>query len=66
MYQVYSLPNIVLRRAFVVLAGVVSFPFVLVTGNRSKFYSFLHRMWVKTSTKPVWLKQSEKSGRELF
>ncbi|WP_413110550.1 DUF2517 family protein [Thaumasiovibrio sp. DFM-14] len=66
MYQVYPLHNIIMRRCFVVFAGVFSFPVVAVMGKRSAFYSYLHRMWHKTSNKPVWLKESEKNGRELF
>ena len=68
MYTRFSLYRIILRRTFVVLAGVLSFPVVvfLPISRRSRFYSYLHRVWLKTSTKPVWLKQTEHGVKELF
>jgi len=68
MYTRFPLYRIILRRSFVVLAGVLSFPVVvfLPISHRSRFYSYLHRVWLKTSTKPVWLKQTEHGVKELF
>ncbi|MBK4768751.1 MAG: DUF2517 family protein [Pantoea sp. Morm] len=62
MYQAYPLAKIVLRRVLVVLIGVLALPVMLLRQDRARFYSYLHRMWCKTSTKPVWLAQSEAAG----
>ncbi|BAN95564.1 hypothetical protein E05_07980 [Plautia stali symbiont] len=51
-----------LRRVLVVLIGVLALPVMLFRQDRARFYSYLHRMWCKTSTKPVWLAQSEAAG----
>nr|WP_086940802.1 DUF2517 family protein [Thaumasiovibrio occultus] len=66
MYSIYPLHKLILRRTFVVTVGIIGFPVVLLLGMRSKFYSFLHKMWHKTSTKPVWLKQSEKAKSDFY
>lgn len=68
MYTPYPLPYILLRRTFVVLAGVITFPVMIFTSmsTRSRFYSYLHRYWLKTSTKPVWLEESEHGSQELY
>ncbi|KAA5970019.1 MULTISPECIES: YbfA family protein [Pantoea] len=58
----YSLPKIVIRRTLVLIAGVAALPFMLFRRDRARFYSYLHRIWCKTSTKPVWLAQSEVAG----
>ncbi|MDE1188378.1 MAG: DUF2517 family protein [Pantoea sp.] len=62
MYQAYPLYKVVLRRALVVLLGVLALPVMLFRADRARFYSYLHRMWCKTSAKPVWLAQSEAAG----
>jgi hypothetical protein len=35
---------------------------MLFRRDRARFYSYLHRIWSKTSTKPVWLKMSERGS----
>ncbi|MDT0174597.1 YbfA family protein [Enterobacter sp. BRE11] len=62
MYPTYPMYKILLRRAWVILLGVVALPVMLFRQDRARFYSYLHRMWCKTSTKPVWLAQSEAAG----
>ncbi|WP_147570043.1 DUF2517 family protein, partial [Edwardsiella tarda] len=32
----------------------------------ARFYSYLHRVWCKTSDKPVWLSESEKVKPDFF
>ncbi|ALV93043.1 MULTISPECIES: DUF2517 family protein [Pantoea] len=59
MYQAYPLYKIVLRRVLVVLGGLLALPVMLFRQDRARFYSYLHRVWCKTSTMPVWLAQSE-------
>ncbi len=59
MYRTYSRHKIILRRTLVILFGLLSLPVMLFRKDRARFYSYLHRMWCKTSTKPVWLAQSE-------
>jgi len=62
MYQAYPLYKIILRRALVILIGVATLPIMLFRKDRARFYSYLHRMWCKTSAKPVWLAQTESAG----
>ncbi len=62
MDKCYSLPKIIIRRTLVLIAGITALPFMLFRRDRARFYSYLHRIWCKTSTKPVWLKQSELAG----
>ncbi|MCG7387788.1 MULTISPECIES: YbfA family protein [Pantoea] len=62
MYQKYPFYKIVLRRALVILLGVTALPVMLFRHDRARFYSYLHRMWCKTSAKPVWLAQTEAAG----
>lgn len=59
MYRTYSRHKIILRRTLVILLGLQALPVMLFRKDRARFYSYLHRMWCKTSTKPVWLAQSE-------
>ncbi|ADD76325.1 hypothetical protein ACVWWU_004356 [Pantoea sp. PA1] len=59
MYRTYSRHKIILRRTLVILLGLLALPVMLFRKDRARFYSYLHRMWCKTSTKPVWLAQSE-------
>lgn len=68
MYTPYPQMYIILRRFFVVLVGVIAFPVMVFTSEstRSRFYSYLHRYWLKTSTKPVWLKEQERGSKDLF
>ena len=57
MYQAYPLYKIVLRRVLAVLVGILALPVMLFRQDR-----YLHRIWCKTSTKPVWLAQTEAIG----
>ncbi|GAB6260056.1 DUF2517 family protein [Photobacterium sp. CCB-ST2H9] len=68
MFTPLSTQQIILRRTFVVIAGVLSFPILMLmpTSIKSRVYSYLHKVWLKTSTKPVWLKQSEHGVQELY
>lgn len=66
MYAVYSLPKIILRRAAVLLIGVLALPVMLFRRDRARFYSYLHRIWSKTSSKPVWLAQAEAAGGDFY
>ena len=53
MFHPYSLTQIILRRIYVLLVGMLAFPVMLFRSDRARFYSYLHRIWNKTSTKPV-------------
>lgn len=68
MYTPYPQWYIVLRRTFVVVVGVATFPVMVFTSmsTRSRLYSYLHRYWLKTSTKPVWLEESERGAQQLY
>ncbi|ESC61076.1 putative periplasmic protein, partial [Salmonella enterica subsp. enterica serovar Newport str. WA_14885] len=54
------------RRAFAVIAGVLALPVMLFWKDRARFYSYLHRVWSKTSDKPVWMAQARKSHLRTF
>jgi len=62
MYQAYPRYKIIARRTLVVLLGVLALPVMLFRQDRARFYSYLHRVWCKTSAKPVWLAQAEAGG----
>ncbi|MFZ4834302.1 YbfA family protein [Rouxiella sp. Mn2063] len=62
----YSVLRITLRRSFVILAGLLALPVMLLRQDRARFYSYLHRIWAKTSDKPVWLTQAELSGQSFY
>lgn len=66
MYHHYPVHKIVLRRAAVILIGLLTFPFMLLHHDRARFYSYLHRIWSKTSSKPVWLAQAEAAGGDFY
>lgn len=59
LYHHYSPGRIFLRRAAALLIGTLALPIMLFRSDRARFYSYLHRIWLKTSDKPVWLAQSE-------
>ncbi len=61
MYTQYSKFNMSFRRIFVVLAGLLSLPVLLLlpVNKRTRLDSFLHRYWTQTSAQPVWLKKIE-------
>ncbi|QHM70285.1 YbfA family protein [Mixta intestinalis] len=66
MYSVYPLPKIILRRTAVVLIGLLALPIMIFRPDRARFYSYLHRVWSKTSSKPVWLAQAEAAGGDFY
>lgn len=55
----YTKLHILARRTYAVVMGVVAFPVMVFHPKRAQFYSYLHRVWSKTSNKPVWLAMSE-------
>ncbi|MGM3161167.1 YbfA family protein [Dickeya undicola] len=65
-YVVYPWYRVVLRRIGVVLVGILALPVMLCWRGRSRFYSYLHRVWLKTSEKPVWLEQSEHAAGYFY
>ncbi|MFC0229543.1 YbfA family protein [Serratia aquatilis] len=65
-YHAYPLHRILLRRSAVILVGVVALPVMLFRGDRARFYSYLHRVWYKTSNKPVWLQQAETASCDFY
>ncbi|MBA0018245.1 YbfA family protein [Xenorhabdus nematophila] len=58
-YREYSWHQVLLRRIGAVALGVIAFPVMLFRRDRARFYSYLHKVWLKTSDKPVWLECSE-------
>lgn len=58
-YNSYTKSHILARRTCAIALGVLAFPVMLFHPKRAQFYSYLHRVWSKTSNKPVWLAQSE-------
>ncbi|ARJ40744.1 hypothetical protein B1H58_01170 [Pantoea alhagi] len=62
----YPLHKIILRRSAVVVIGLLALPVMLFRSDRARFYSYLHRVWSKTSTKPVWLAQAEAAGGDIY
>ena len=66
MYSHYPMHKIFLRRTAVVVVGLLALPFMLFRHDRARFYSYLHRVWSKTSSKPVWLAQAEAAGRDFY
>ena len=66
MFHPFSLTQIILRRIFVLVAGLLAFPVMLFRRDRARFYSYLHRVWSKTSDKPVWMEQAEKATCDVY
>lgn len=58
-YQQWSTGHIVLRRALLILAALVVLLLVFSCRLRARYCSWLHRAWLKTGSKPVWLQQAE-------
>ena len=58
LYREYPAWLIFLRRTYAVAAGVLALPFMLFLEiSRPPFYFYLHRVWSKTSDKPVgWIR----------
>lgn len=44
----------------------LALPFMLFWKDRARFYSYLHRVWSKTSDKPVWMDQAEKATGDFY
>ncbi|GAA5217634.1 DUF2517 family protein [Corallincola platygyrae] len=65
MYSPYSTYKVVARRVTALLLGFIAFPFVFTT-KRAQLFSYLHRMWLKTSDKPVWMAQSQSVFRKIY
>lgn len=66
LYTAYPLYRILLRRVAVVVAGVLALPVMLFRRDRARFYSYLHRVWLKTSDKPVWMAQSDAAAGDFY
>ncbi|HEX4501386.1 MAG TPA: DUF2517 family protein [Scandinavium sp.] len=66
MYKEFPAHVVLMRRAFAVVAGVVALPVMLFWKDRGRFYSYLHRVWSKTSDKPVWMDQAEKATCDYY
>ena len=66
LYKEYPAHIVFLRRAFAVVAGVLALPVMLLWKDRARFYSYLHRVWAKTSEKPVWMDQAEKATCDFY
>ncbi len=57
LYKEFPAHIVFMRRAFAVVAGVLALPVMLFWKDRARFYSYLHRVWAKTSEKPVgWIR----------
>lgn len=65
-YHAYPVHRIFLRRSVVLLAVLVTLPVMLFRTDRARFYSYLHRVWSKTSDKPVWLQQAEAASGDFY
>ncbi len=66
MSNSYTFSKILARRAFVIFVLILSAPVVLFRKDKAKFYSLMHKFWLKTSDKPVWLTESEKAGQPFI
>ncbi|PHM63513.1 YbfA family protein [Xenorhabdus ishibashii] len=59
IYRAYSWHQVLLRRIGAISLGVIALPVMLFRRDRARFYSYLYKVWLKTSDKPVWLECSE-------
>ncbi|MDR9890941.1 YbfA family protein [Pseudenterobacter timonensis] len=66
VYKAYPAHVVLLRRAFVLIAGILALPVMLFWKDRARFYSYLHRVWAKTSDKPVWMDMAEKAACDFY
>lgn len=66
LYKEYPAHIVILRRTFAVAAGIIALPVMLFWKDRARFYSYLHRVWSKTSDKPVWMDQAEKAASDFY
>ena len=46
--------------------GVAALPVMLFWKDRARYYSWLHRVWAKTSEQPVWMAQAEKAAHDFY
>lgn len=65
-YHHYSSTRVFVRRSAALLIGVLALPVMLFRADRARFYSYLHRFWLKTSDQPVWLSQAEAAGIDFY
>ena len=66
VYKTFPVHIVLMRRIFAVLAGVLALPVMMFWKDRARFYSYLHRVWAKTSDKPVWMDQAEKATGDFY
>ena len=66
LYKEFPAHIVFMRRAFAVVAGVLALPVMLFWKDRARVYSYLHRVWAKTSEKPVWMDQAEKATCDFY
>ena len=66
LYHNYSSTRIFMRRTAVLAIGIIALPVMLFRADRARFYSYLHRVWLKTSDQPVWLAQAEAAGGDFY
>ena len=66
LYKAFPAHVVFLRRAFAVVVGIAALPLMLFWKDRARFYSYLHRVWAKTSEKPVWMDQAEKATCDFY
>ena len=59
LYKEYPAHIVFMRR-------VLALPVMLFWKDRARFYSYLHRVWAKTSEKPVWMDQAEKATCDFY
>lgn len=61
MFKEYKNGIVLARRIFAVSIGILLFPFVAFLPVKAQVYSYIHKLWLKQGTKPVWLSESEKA-----
>lgn len=66
LYPTYPVWQVMLRRLLAVTVGIAALPVMLFWKDRARFYSYLHRVWSKTSDKPVWMEQAEAAAGDFF
>lgn len=66
LYKEYPAHQVILRRIFAVAAGILALPAMLFWKDRARFYSYLHRVWSKTSDQPVWMAQAEAASGDFY
>jgi hypothetical protein len=66
IYKAFPAHIVLMRRTFAVLAGILALPVMMFWKDRARFYSYLHRVWAKTSEKPVWMDQAEKATCDFY